>query len=271
LIKFVDSQLKQDELDTEVRYLTEDLRDLDGMSQIRFDPILEIRDAAEIRVGTRFIAHSDLLVSILRRLRDRLYYKPLETWFLFQISDLNLQIQTDRAEDLVDLMATAQSGLIFSPERDYLAEAETYSRTQGELSPTELDNLDLLRQRLGLAAEQAELLNARAVGPHKTQAEKHRHFDEITAAEFNRLRQMDADQPFAPKDLWPVLQELAENLALPIPEAEAMYQEHWQRYNDEAKLKTEQQTLKPPQAIASWPTPRPKMLAKIRFSRLEST
>ena len=241
LIKFVEPQLKHDELDNEVRYLIDDLRDLDGMGQIRFDPILENRDAAQVRIGTRFIAHSDLLVSILRRLRDRLYYKPLETWFLFQISDFNLQIQTDRADDLIDLMATAQSGPLFSPERDYLAEAETYSRTQGELSPTELDNLNLLRQRLGLSAEQAELLNARVVGPYKTQAEKHRHFDETAAAEFDRLRHMDADQPFAPKDPWPVLQELAENLALPIPEAEAIYQKHWQRYNDEAKLKTEQQ------------------------------
>ncbi|MBW4461897.1 MAG: GUN4 domain-containing protein [Nodosilinea sp. WJT8-NPBG4] len=244
LIKFVDPQLKPDELDTEVHYLTEDLRDLDGMSQIRFDPILEIRDAVETRVGIRFIAHSDLLVSILRRLRDRLYYKPLETWFLFHISDLNLQIRTDQAEDLVDLMATAQSGLLFSPVRDYLAEAETYSRTQGELSPTELDNLNLLRQRLSLSAEQAELLNARAVGPYKTHAEKHRYFDETTAAEFSRLRHMDADHPFAPKDPWPVLQELAENLALPISEAEAIYQKHWQRYNDEIKLKTDQQSAK---------------------------
>lgn len=243
LIKFVELQLKHDELDTEVLYLIDDLRDLDGMGQTRFDPILENRDAAQVRVGTKFIAHSDLLVSILRRLRDRLYHKPLETWFLFQISDLNLQIQTDRADDLIDLMATAQSGLLFSPERDYIAEAETYSRTQGEISPTELDNLNLLRQRLGLSVEQAELFNARVVGPYKTQAEKHRYFDETAAAEFDRLRHMDADQPLAPKDSWPVLQELAENLALPIPEAEAIYQKHWQRYSDEAKLKTEQQAV----------------------------
>lgn len=243
-IKFVDSQLKRDELDTEVHYLVEDLRDLEGMSQVRFNPILETREGAEVRVGTRFVAHSDVMGTILRRLRDRLYYKPLETWFLCQISDLNLQIQTDRADDLIDLMATAQSGLLFSPERDYLAAAETYSRTQGELSPTELDNLNLLRQRLGLSADHAELLNARAVGPYKTQADKRRLFDETTTAEFSRLRQMDADQPFAAKDPWPVLQELAENLALPIPEAEAIYQKHWQRYSDETKRKTEQQTAK---------------------------
>ncbi|PZU99127.1 MAG: hypothetical protein DCF32_18910 [Leptolyngbya sp.] len=243
-IKFVDSQLKRDELDSEVHYLIEDLRDLEGMGQVRFNPILETREGAEVRVGTRFVAPSNVMGTILRRLRDRLYHKPLETWFLCQISDLHLQIQTDRADDLIDLMATAQSGLLFSPERDYLAEAETYSRTQGELSPTELDNLALLRQRLGLSAERAELLNARAVGPYKTQADKRRLFDETTAAEFSRLRQMDADQPFAPKDPWPMLQELAENLALPIPDAEAMYQKHWQRYSDETKRKTEQQTAK---------------------------
>lgn len=243
-IKFVDSQLKRDGLDTEVHYLIEDLRDLDGMGQVRFNPILETSNGEEVSVGTRFVAHSEVMGAILRRLRDRLYHKPLETQFLCQISDLNLQIQTDRADDLVDLMATAQSGLLFSPERDYLAAAETYSRTQGELSPTELDNLNLLSQRLGLSTERAELLNARAVGPYKTQADKRRHFDDTTAAEFSRLRTMAADQPFASKDPWPVLQELAENLALPIPEAESMYQKHWQSYSDEAKLKTNQNAVK---------------------------
>ncbi|WP_052049976.1 GUN4 domain-containing protein [Leptolyngbya sp. KIOST-1] len=238
-IKFVDPQCKSEDLVTEVHYLIEDLRDLDGMSQTRFETISELRDVAETRVGVEFRAPSNLLESILRRLRDRLYYHPIETCFRFRIAELMLQIQTHQAEDLIGFMAAAQSGLLFSPERDYLAEAETYSRTQGELSPTERDNLNLLRQRLGLTAEQAEVLNARAAGPYPTQADKRRHFEDITAAEFSRLRGMDAGPPFAPKDIWPVLQELAENLGLSILEAEAIFKTHQQRYADHLRLQTE--------------------------------
>lgn len=244
LIKVVDPQLKSDEVVTEVRYLIEDLRDLDDMSQVRFEPYSEIRDVAEIQVGIRFEVDAERLGSILRRLRDRLYYKPIPTRFLFQISDIQLQIETHKAGDLTGLMLAARSGLLFSPVSDYLAEAETYSRTQGELSPTELDNLSLLRQRLDISEEVAKLLNARAAGPYPTQAEKQRHFDETVRAEFSRLRSHHDGQPIAPKDIWPVLQELAENLGLPTPEAEALYQQHLQRYRDDIRLKAEQQALK---------------------------
>ncbi|HSM81556.1 MAG TPA: GUN4 domain-containing protein [Nodosilinea sp.] len=141
-------------------------------------------------------------------------------------------------------MAAVRSGLLFPPERNYLAEAETYSRSQGGLSPTELDNLSKLQQRLGLSVEEAELLNFKAAGPYPTQAEKHRHFEEITSAEFSRLRTMQEGPPFAPKEIWPVLQELAENLGLPTPEAEAIYQQYQQRYDNDLKLKTEQKAAK---------------------------
>lgn len=244
LIKVVDPQLKSDEVVTEVRYLIEDLRDLDGMSQIRFEPHSEIRDVAEIQVGIQFEVDAERLGSILRRLRDRLYYSPIKTGFLFQISDIQLKIETHQADDLTGLMLAAQSRLLFSPLSDYLAEAETYSRTQGELSPTELDNLSLLRQRLGLSVEMAEWLNARAAGPYATLAEKQRHYEETVRAEFSRLRSHHDGQPIAPKDIWPVLQELAESLGLPTPEAEAVYQQHLQRHRDEIRLKAEQQALK---------------------------
>lgn len=241
LIKFVDPQLTDDEVVTEVRYLIDDLRDLEGMSQIRYEPILEVRKEAESRVGVRFETDSDRLESILRRLRDRLYYNPIKTCFLFQIADITLQIETHRAEDLTNLMATAQSGLLFYPQCDYLIEAETYSRTQGELSPTELDNLDLLRQRLDLSREQADWLNARAAGPYRIKSEKYRHFEATTQAEFSRLRTMAERQPFADKDLWPALQELAEHLGLPTPEAEAIYQDQRQRYQDHLRRQNDQQ------------------------------
>ncbi len=240
LIRFEDPQLKADDIATEVRYLVEDLRDLEGMTQVRYEPYAEVRDLAEAQVGIRFVASSTQLGAILRRLCDRLYYNPVQTCFLIQIADIRLQIQTHRADDLVGLMAMTQSGLLFSPERDYLAEVETYSRTQGELSPTEMDNLNLLRQNLGLSAQQAEALNARAAGPYRTQSEKRRHFEETVQAEFSRLQSMQEDLPFAPKDFWPILQELAENLGFPTAEAETIYRHHRQRYEEDRRISREQ-------------------------------
>ncbi len=247
-IKFVDPQLKRDDVVTEVSYLIEDLRDLEGMSQIRFEPIEEIRSGAEIKVGVWFEAAEDRLGAILRRLRDRLHYSPIDTQFSFQFSAVNLQIQTHQADALMGLMAMTQSRLLLYPERDYLAEAETYSRTQGELSPTELDNLNLLRQRLGLSAERAEALNARATGPYRTQAEKRQHLEEVTQAEFSRLRSLDDGPPVAPKAIWPLLQELSENLGLPAAVAAAIYQEHRQHYDADLQIKAEQRAAKAAEA-----------------------
>ena len=224
---------------TEVRYLVEDLRDLEGMTQIRYEPYIDVRDLAEAQVGIKFEAKSTQVGAILRRLRDRLYYHPIQTCFLLQIADIRLQIQTHRSDDLVGLIAMTQSGLLFAPDRDYLAEVETYSRTQGELSPTEMDNLNLLRQNLGLSAQQAEDLNARAAGPYRTQAEKRRHFEEIVQAEFSRLRSHHDGLPIAPKDIWPLLQELAENLGFSTTEAETMYRHHRQRYAEDLSLSKE--------------------------------
>jgi hypothetical protein len=243
-IAFVDEQLKPEQLTEEVRYLIDDLRDLGGMSQVRFAAIPDIRDGAEVEVGVSFEVELERLGAILRRLRDRLYYSPIETAFAFQLDDISLRIHTHQADDLLGLMDLCQSGLLLAPERDYLAEAETYSRTQGELSPTELDTLGLRAQRLGLSAERAEQLNARAAGPFRTLGQKRRHFDEITQAEFSRLRAMDDGLPFATKDIWPVLQDLAEGLGLPLTEAEATYQQHHQLYQGDRALQREQAAVK---------------------------
>jgi hypothetical protein len=239
-IRFIDPQLNHADLEEEVRYLIEDLRDLDGMGQVRFDLLPEVRGTAETHGGIQFETEAEYLGIILRRLRDRLYYQPLETSLLIHTAGLSLQVQTHRADDLLGLMAIAQSRLLVAPERDYLAAAETYSRTQGELSATEMDNLNLLRQRLGLSVEQAEVLNARATGLYKTQADKYRHFEAMTQAEFSRLRTLGGEPPVAPKPVWPTLQDLAEQLGLPLAEAEAIYQAHRQRYDTDLARQREQ-------------------------------
>ncbi|NJL45308.1 MAG: hypothetical protein HC922_05275 [Leptolyngbyaceae cyanobacterium SM2_3_12] len=170
LVKFIEPDLDAGEIATEAEYLHQDLQALAGLAQTRFSFLNDSRGELHFRAGVRFEAPPDRLRAILRRLCDRLDDRPLETLVLIQQGVIKLQIQTHQAEELAGIVIAAES--LLPPERLYLAKAETYSRTWGELSPAEEANLDLLRQRLMLSKEEAEELKAQAMGPFKTLAEK---------------------------------------------------------------------------------------------------
>lgn len=231
LIKIIDCELDDSEVIIQVRYLIEDLRDLRSLNHVRFEPIIERRLDSDIKVGVRFVSSSDKLESILRRLRDRLFYNPLETLLIIQLDEARLQIETHKYEDLVSLIAAGKNGFLFPPESIYLARVETSSRTDNELSPTKLDNLNLLRHRLGLSQEIAEELNSKAAGLYRTKVEKLQCFERVTQAEFSNLYSKHKSDSFSPKDIWPVLHELAENLGLSIPDAKGIYRDYQKQHH----------------------------------------
>ena len=104
----------------ETRYLIEDLRDINGMKQAHFINILGNIERNEILSGIRFEVDSRRLADVLKRLRDRLYFRPLETLFLIQIGDIRLQVETSKYRDLSGLMTAVQDRLLFYPESEYL-------------------------------------------------------------------------------------------------------------------------------------------------------
>lgn len=250
----LDTTLESNDLATEVHYLIADLRDLEGMENIRFEERHDIRGDEEIRIGIKFEVDIDMLESILRRLHDRLYYSgnahsgrdtnPLETLFLLQINNIKLEIRTHKAEDLIGLWVACQNRILLPAQSDYLAEVETYARTEGGLSPTEEDNLELKRRLFCLLEKEAEQLRIKAAGLYRTKEARRSYFEETTRAEFSRLGSYFDGLPIAHKEIWPVLQELAENLGLPTSEAEVIYQDHRQRYDEVIQLKEEQKAAK---------------------------
>ena len=94
LIRFVEPDLKPEEIETEVQYLQEDLLDLSGMGQTRFQFLTSRRNQLQFRDGVRFEAPPDRLRVIMRRLCDRLNDTPQETLVLIYYGQVRLQIQT---------------------------------------------------------------------------------------------------------------------------------------------------------------------------------
>jgi hypothetical protein len=226
LIRFEEPDLSGRELAIEVDYLRQDIQALKGLGDIRFQYLENRRGDTKVRNGLKFEAPADRVRTILRRLCDRLDDKPLETLLLMQWRQIKLQIQTHTSDELATIVLAAES--LLPPDTVYLAKAESYVRTQGELSPAEIANLNWLQQQLDIPDDDAEWLKAKAMGPYKTLEEKRQHFQSVLVEELSR------ECPLSP-DTWEVLEELAENLRLPSAMATDIYQEHLQRVQAEAE------------------------------------
>ncbi len=220
LIKVIEPDLGVDQLAEEVHYLYEDLRDLGGLQQTRFRFSQGQRGETPVQDGVQFEADGDRLRSILKRLCDRLDHRPLETLVLIYQGPLRLQVQTHRSEDLAGILAVAAA--LLPPQRIFLGKALIYSRTQGEFSPAEVANLEVLRQHLGLSVEVAEQLKAIAQGPYQTLAEKRQYFQQVLVMEMGRACPLS-------EQTWQTLEELADNLGLPSLEAREIYQDQLQQ------------------------------------------
>ncbi|MBU6228974.1 MAG: GUN4 domain-containing protein [Cyanobacteria bacterium REEB459] len=220
LIKVIEPDLSVDQLAEEVRYLYEDLRALSGLHQTRFRFCQKPQADGAVRDGILFEADGDRLHSILKRLCDRLDHHPLETLVLIYQGALRLQIQTRRSEELAGIVAVAEAML--PAQRIFLGKALRYSRSQGELSPAEVANLELLRQHLGLTAEVAAQLQALAQGPYQTLAEKRQYFQQVLVMEMTRACPLS-------EQTWETLEELADNLGLPSLVAREIYQDQLQQ------------------------------------------
>jgi len=232
LIKLTEPQLSPEEMAEEVQYLKEDILDLSGLGQTRFNFLTINRAEAEMQDGVSFDLPPDRLPALLKRLCDRLDHRPLDTLVSIQCGQTKLKVQTHQAEDLYGILAAAEA--LLPPESVYLAKAEAYSHTRGEISPAEDAVLEVLRQRLNLDETRARQLKARALGPYKTLEAKRQRFQEVLTVELTRQSPLE-------DDTWGVMQELADNLGLPQPEALAVYQAQLQRIQAEAEAKRQMQ------------------------------
>ncbi|WOD38435.1 hypothetical protein [Nodosilinea sp. E11] len=122
-----------------------------------------------------------------------------------------LTLQTNQAKVLAQLLPLGEA--LLPPGEIYLTQAEGYVHSFGELTPAAKANLLLVRHRMGLSADETHDLNARAMGPFKTLADKYQHFrKELLVCQ---------QEGSLDDDFWRVMQAKAATMGL--PEADAQF------------------------------------------------
>lgn len=220
VVQLVDPNLSRENARTEVEYLQADLRALNGLGALALEVLRQPQGEgpfqAERWLGVRFEIPADRLRVVVRRLYDRLEDYPQPTVVEVRHGALAVQVHTQEPEVLAQIIDLVEA--MVDPRSLYLAKADTYSHTHGELSPAEEANLEVLRQQLELSEAEANALKAQALGPYRTLAEKSGYFNQVLLEELARQRPLS-------EETWAVLAELAENLGLPLAVAQGLYQD----------------------------------------------
>ncbi|HIK44258.1 MAG TPA: GUN4 domain-containing protein [Leptolyngbyaceae cyanobacterium M65_K2018_010] len=226
VVKLLEPGFSPDQLEEQAQLLHDDLQALSDLRRTRLTCLYSQRGQTRVQDGVQFEAPADYLRRILRRLCDRLEDRPLETLVVIQQGPVKLAVQTHEADRLASILEAAEA--LIPPASLYRAKLDAYIRTQGELSPAEEANLELLRQRLGLSPQEAEDLKAIALGPYRTLAEKSQYFESVLMAELAR------ESPLS-EATWELLEEVAANLNLPLEVATALYHDHLHRIQVEVE------------------------------------
>ncbi|MFQ4139283.1 hypothetical protein PGN35_023505 [Nodosilinea sp. PGN35] len=150
--------------------------------------------------------------AVLRCVGDWLDRTKQNNLFAVEIPPAHtITLTTNQAKVLAQLLTLGES--LLPPQPLYLAQAEGYINTFGEITPAARANLLLTRHRVGLSGDEAQDLNARAMGPFKTLAEKYQHFrKELLACK----QEINLDE-----DFWQVMHDKAVTMSL--PEADAQF------------------------------------------------
>jgi hypothetical protein len=136
-----------------------------------------------------------------------------------------ITLQTSQAKALAQLLTLGEA--LLAPHEFYRTQAEGYIGTFGELTPAAKANLSLVQQRVGLSVEEANELNATAMGLFKTLAEKYQHFRrELLACK----QTSDLDENF-----WNVMRAKAVTMGLPEADAQFLKEERLNALRQEAE------------------------------------
>jgi hypothetical protein len=136
-----------------------------------------------------------------------------------------ITLQTSQARALAQLLTLGEA--LLAPHEFYRTQAEGYIGAFGELTPAAKANLSLVQQRVGLSVEEANELNATAMGPFKTLAEKYQHFRrELLACK----QTSDLDENF-----WSVMRAKALTMGLPQADAQFLKEERLNILRQEAE------------------------------------
>jgi hypothetical protein len=163
---------------------------------------------------------------VLRCLGNWLERTAQKTLFVLEIPPSHtITLQTSQAKVLAQLLTLGEA--LLPPYEFYRTQAEGYVSTFGELTPAAKANLSLVQQRVGLSVEEADELNATAMEPFKTLAEKYQHF----RRELLVCKQVsDLD-----KNFWTVMRAKAVTMGLPEADAQFLKDERLHALRHEAE------------------------------------
>ncbi|MBD2105597.1 hypothetical protein [Nodosilinea sp. FACHB-13] len=149
---------------------------------------------------------------VLRHVGNWLERTAQKTLFVLEIPPSHtITLQTNQAKVLAQLLTLGEA--LLPPHEFYRTQAEGYVSAFGELTPAAKANLSLVQQRVELSVEEANELNATAMGPFKTLAEKYQHFrKELLVCK----QASDLDENF-----WNVMR--AKAISMGLPEADAQF------------------------------------------------
>ncbi|MEA5451234.1 hypothetical protein VB780_21820 [Leptolyngbya sp. CCNP1308] len=170
----------------------------------------------ELYGALRFEAPLSKFRVVLRRVGDWLDRTKQTSLFAIEMPPAHtMTLQTNQAKALAQLLTLGEA--LLPPQTLYLTQAESYVYTFGEITPAARANLLLVRHQVGISDDQANDLNARAMGPFKTLSEKYQHFrKELLACK----EEITLDE-----DFWQVMQDKAITMSLPKADAEFLKDE----------------------------------------------
>lgn len=167
--------------------------------------------APTLYAGLQFEAPLDKFRVILRCLGSWLDLTAQKTLFALELPPTQIiTLQTSQAKGLAQLLSLGEA--LLSPQDLYRMQTEAYIDRFGEITPAAQANLNLARHRVGLSLEEANHLQAQALGPFKNLAEKYQHFRQALLA-CQQDNVLDSD-------FWAVMGDKATTMGLPEVDAQ---------------------------------------------------
>ncbi|MFE4108219.1 GUN4 domain-containing protein [Almyronema epifaneia] len=218
-----DRSLDEAERDQQIRELFEKIQSLTGIEAPRY-----ITGAATNghRSGIEIAQlEADRLRPLLSLVANRLDKKPLETQVVLQVGTTHLQIQTRKSEEVLALLPLAER--LLPKHLVYQGKAAAYARRTG-FTPVERANLELLRYQLDLNPDEAQVIQAKALGPYETFEQRLGRYEQVLSEEIRRQYPL-SDETEAE------LKRLQESLGLDYEDVAEIRDKHLSRAQSDQK------------------------------------
>ncbi len=200
LLRIIDNSLSLTDRHLAVKEFWDALPPYDLISSERIIPLREQRQGNSLYGLDMRIAEPDRVESWLQvistcldnfRIDDRLTVDQVNIRVTCTIEKISIQIETVSGEALLSLLPVIDT--IMPARQLFQARAELYAKREGEFSPIEEENLELLQNQLQLDPETAAHVKNRALGPYQDRQTKLNRYRELLNAELDRQFPLSED------------------------------------------------------------------------------